>query len=140
MTYVLFFLVGLVFGAGAVIWLHLHEDAIACELGGVSVQVFTAERRLGAMFHRLEAQVAAGLRALTARAAQETPQAALVRTAAKPRNDVHLVLMDKNERQVLRVDKVDSRRRAHSLTDGKRQFICARGSNDDSYFIYREVA
>ena len=62
-------------------------------------------------------------------------------TSAKPAalpDAVHLVLMDRGERRVDFVLQVDPAQRAHSVTYEGQMYVCASGSVEDGYFVYRK--
>jgi hypothetical protein len=59
-------------------------------------------------------------------------------TPAATKETVHLVLMDKGEKRVDFVLQVDPAQRAHSVTYNDRMYVCASGSVEDGYFVYRK--
>lgn len=60
------------------------------------------------------------------------------RVARPKHNDVHLILMDSNERNVDHIMRVDFRRRPYYIKEDGKRYACVSGSTEDKYFIYRE--
>lgn len=58
-------------------------------------------------------------------------------TTATARDAVHLVLMDRDEKAVEYVLRVDPQQRAQTVTHGPYRYECASGSVNEGYFVYR---
>ena len=58
-------------------------------------------------------------------------------TTQAARDQVHLVLMDRDEKAVEYVLRVDPQQRAQTVTHGPYRYECASGSVNEGYFVYR---
>ena len=77
---------------------------------------------------------AAGLQTL---ARSVSSAARVTSTTQTARDRVHLVLMDRSEKNVDFVLQVDPQQRAQTVTHGAHQYACVSGSVDEGYFVYR---